>query len=158
MSEPKIILLAEDNPLDSEMTVTALRQHNVVNDIVAVRDGEEALDYLYRRGPYAQRIPGNPVLILLDIKMPKVDGLEVARQIKQDTAMQLIPVVMLTSSREESDLIRGYKLGINAYVVKPVEFSSFIEAVKQLSIFWTVHNELPLGLLRKSRGGAMDVL
>lgn len=148
MSEPKSILLAEDNPFDAEMTVTALRQHSVVNDIVTVSDGEEALDYLYTRGAFDGRATGNPVLILLDLKMPRVDGLEVLRQIKGDPKLKPIPVVMLTSSREESDLVRSYKLGINAYVVKPVEFSKFVEAVKQLSVFWTVHNELPLSLRR----------
>lgn len=153
MSEPKNILLAEDNPFDTEMTVTALRQHSLVNDIVPVCDGEQALDYLYARGAFAGRKTGNPVLILLDLKMPRVDGLEVARQIKEDPKLRSIPVVMLTSSREESDLVRGYKLGINAYVVKPVEFPKFVEAVKQLSIFWTVHNELPLEL-RRAGGGA----
>jgi Response regulators consisting of a CheY-like receiver domain and a winged-helix DNA-binding domain len=146
MSEPKSILLAEDNPLDSEMTVTALRAHSLVNEIVAVEDGEQALDYLFARGAFAGRKPGNPVLILLDLKMPRVDGLEVARRIKADAGLRSIPVVMLTSSREESDLVRGYQLGINAYVVKPVEFPKFIEAVRQLSIFWTVHNELPRAL------------
>jgi len=148
MSEPKSILLAEDNPLDAEMTVTALRQHSLVNDIVPVGDGEQALDYLYARGAFKGRTTGNPVLILLDLKMPRVDGLEVVRQIKEDPNLQPIPVVMLTSSREESDLVRSYKLGINAYVVKPVEFPKFVEAVKQLSVFWTVHNELPSSLRR----------
>lgn len=140
---PKSILLAEDNPLDVEMTVTALTEHNLTNKLVTVRDGEEALDYLYRRGAFANRTDGDPALVLLDIKMPRVDGLEVLRQIKSDDRLRSIPVVMLTSSREETDLVRSYKLGINAYVVKPVDFPAFIEAVKQLSIFWTVHNEVP---------------
>ena len=146
MTQPKSILLAEDNPLDREMTITALREHNVANDIAAVVDGEEALDYLHARGAFAQRAAGNPALVLLDIKMPRVDGLEVARQIKKDPALRSIPVVMLTSSREESDLIRSYDLGINGYVVKPMDFGAFMEAVRQLSVFWTVHNELPRAL------------
>ncbi len=143
MNQLKSILLAEDNPLDIEMTTSALGAHNLANDIVVVRNGEAALDYLYARGPFASRPPGNPALVLLDIKMPKVDGLEVLRDIKQNPALQSIPVVMLTSSREETDLARSYKLGINAYVVKPVDFAAFVEAVKQLGVFWTVHNELP---------------
>ena len=152
MIESKHILLAEDNPLDVEMTLSALNGHNLANEIVVVRNGEEALDYLHTRGRFVQRAPGLPALVLLDIKMPKVDGLEVLRCIKQDEKLQSIPVVMLTSSREETDLLRSYKLGTNAYVVKPVDFPAFIEAVKQLSIFWTVHNELPpsAGLAEKS--------
>jgi CheY-like chemotaxis protein len=143
MSDLKCILLAEDNPLDIEMTLTALNGHHLGNEIVVVRNGEAALDFLYARGAYASRTPGNPALVLLDIKMPKVDGLEVLRTIKQDPALRSIPAVMLTSSREESDLVRSYELGTNAYVVKPVDFAAFIDAVKQLGVFWTVHNELP---------------
>lgn len=143
MSELKKILLAEDNPLDIEMTLNALQSNHLGNEIEVVRNGEQALDYLYARGGFAGRSDGNPALVLLDIKMPLVDGLEVLRQIKQDERLQTIPVVMLTSSREESDLVRSYKLGINAYVVKPVDFPAFVDAVTQLSIFWTVHNELP---------------
>jgi CheY-like chemotaxis protein len=150
MSDAKCILLAEDNPLDIEMTITALQAHNVTNDIVVVRNGELALDYLYARGEFATRPKGNPALVLLDIKMPMVDGLDVLKIVKQDPNLQTIPVVMLTSSREEADLVRSYKLGINAYVVKPVDFPAFIEAVKQLSVFWTVHNELPPGLRQKA--------
>lgn len=145
MSETKKILLAEDNPLDIEMTLGALQAGHLANEIVVVRNGELALDYLYARRSYAGRTDGNPALVLLDIKMPLVDGLEVLRQIKADPKLQSVPVVMLTSSREESDLARSYRLGINAYVVKPVDFAAFIEAVKQLSVFWTVHNELPVG-------------
>ncbi|QYM78372.1 response regulator [Horticoccus luteus] len=143
MSKPKNILLAEDSPLDVEMTVTALSDHNLANTIVVVRDGAEALDYLYRRGAFAARTDGDPALVLLDIKMPRVDGLEVLRQIKGDDSLRTIPVVMLTSSREESDLARSYRLGINAYVVKPVDFPAFMDALKQVGVFWTVHNELP---------------
>lgn len=143
MSEPKKILLAEDNPLDIEMTLDALRSINLSNEIVVVRNGEQALDYLYARRTFAGRLGGDPALVLLDIKMPLVDGLEVLRCIKQDEKLRSIPVVMLTSSREESDVLHSYKHGINAYVVKPVDFGAFLEAVKQVGIFWTVHNELP---------------
>jgi CheY-like chemotaxis protein len=143
MSEPKFILLAEDSPQDVEMTLAAFSEHKLLNEIFVVNDGEEALDFLYRRGRYAQRKPGDPVLVLLDLKMPKVDGLEVLRTIKGDDDLRLIPVVMLTSSREEQDIVRSYRLGINAYVVKPVDFHAFIEAVRQLGTFWTIHNEPP---------------
>lgn len=125
------------------MTLAALSEHNLANEIFVVNDGEQALDYLYRRGRYANLPPGNPVLVLLDLKMPKVDGLEVLRTIKADDALRTTPVVMLTSSREEQDIVRSYRLGINAYVVKPVDFHSFIEAVKNLGTFWTLHNEPP---------------
>lgn len=145
MSKAKQILLAENNPLDIEMTLAALSDHKLANEIIVVRDGAEALDYLYARGAFAQRPAGNPALVLLDIKMPRVDGLEVLRAIKQDENLRTIPVVMLTSSREEPDLVKSYKLGSNAYVVKPVDFASFVEAVKQLGVFWTVHNEVPSG-------------
>lgn len=137
------ILLAEDNPHDAEMTLTALTASNLANNVTVVSDGAEALDYLYHRGRYLMRAPGNPVVILLDLKMPKVDGVEVLRIVKGDPQLSSIPVVMLTSSREEQDLARSYRLGINAYVVKPVDFSQFIDAVKQVGIFWTVHNEPP---------------
>ena len=143
MSTPKRILLAEDSPQDVEMTLAAFSEHNLSNQIDVVHDGEQALDYLYRRGPFAERPAGAPVLVLLDLKMPKVDGLEVLRQIKGDENLRTTPVVMLTSSREEQDIVSSYRLGINAYVVKPVDFHSFIEAVKQLGTFWTIHNEPP---------------
>lgn len=143
MAEPKRILLAEDSPQDVEMTLEALSEHRLSNEIVVVNDGEQALDYLFARGAFADRPPGNPVLVLLDLKMPKVDGLEVLREIKQDANLQTVPVVMLTSSREEQDIVHSYRLGINAYVVKPVDFHAFVEAVKQLGAFWTVHNEPP---------------
>jgi len=145
MAESRHILLAEDSPNDVEMTLAALSEHRLSNEFIVVHDGAEALDYLFVRGKYAGRPPGNPVLVLLDLKMPKVDGLEVLREIKQNPQMQMIPVVMLTSSREEQDVVRSYQLGINAYVVKPVDFHSFVEAVKQLGAFWTVHNEPPPG-------------
>jgi CheY-like chemotaxis protein len=137
------ILLAEDNNNDLELTLAALRSHRVANDVDVARDGAEALDYLYRRGQFANRTPGPLALVLLDLKMPKVDGLEVLRQIKSDPALRLTPVVMLTSSREEVDLLRSYQLGVNAYVVKPVDFGEFMSAVKQLGAFWAVLNERP---------------
>jgi CheY-like chemotaxis protein len=139
----RTILLAEDNENDMELTLAALRTNRLANDVVVVRDGAEALDYLYRRGRYADRAVEHPGLILLDLKMPKVDGLEVLRQIKGDPGLKTIPVVMLTSSREEHDLFQTYDLGVNAYVVKPVEFTSFMEAVSALGQFWAVINEAP---------------
>jgi CheY-like chemotaxis protein len=137
------ILLAEDNANDVELTLQALRGYRVVNDIIVVRDGVEALDYLYRRRRFVERSPENPGLMLLDLKMPKIDGLEVLRQVKGDTDLRTIPVVVLTSSREEQDLLRSYDLGVNAYVVKPVNFPDFMEAVKLLGGFWAVINEPP---------------
>ena len=145
MTELKRIVLAEDNPNDVELTLAALGEINLANEVVVVRDGAETLDYLYRRNAYAGRPPGNPAVLLLDLKMPKVDGLDVLRALKADEALKTIPVVMLTSSREEQDLIRSYKLGANAYVVKPVDFRSFIDAVRQLGAFWAVVNEPPPG-------------
>jgi CheY-like chemotaxis protein len=139
----RTILLAEDSANDVELTLAALQENRVANQVVVVRDGAEALDYLYRRHGFADRLPGHPALVLLDLKMPKVDGLEVLRQLKADPALKSIPVVMLTSSREESDLVRTYDLGVNAYVVKPVAFADFVEAVKTLGQFWGVVNELP---------------
>jgi CheY-like chemotaxis protein len=139
----RTILLAEDNENDVELTLAALRSNRVANDVIVVRDGAEALDYLYRRNSFADKGFEQPALILLDLKMPKIDGLEVLRQIKNDAALKTIPVVMLTSSREETDLFRTYDLGVNAYVVKPVEFTSFMEAVKVLGQFWAVINESP---------------
>jgi len=150
MSQLKRILLAEDNEHDVELTLNALAENRLANEVVVVRDGAEALDYLYRRGAYRLREEGNPVVLLLDLKMPKVDGLEVLRQLKQDDALRQMPVVMLTSSREESDLVESYRLGVNAYVVKPVEFSRFVEAVRELGVFWAVLNEAPPGSVRKS--------
>lgn len=150
MTELKRILLAEDNEHDVELTLNALAENRLGNEVVVVRDGAEALDYLYRRGAYRLREEGNPVVLLLDLKMPKVDGLQVLRQIKQDDALRQMPVVMLTSSREESDLVESYRLGVNAYVVKPVEFSRFVEAVRELGVFWAVINEAPPGSVRKS--------
>ena len=145
MTELKSILLAEDNPKDVELTLEALAEHHLANEVFVVQDGAEALDYLYRRGEYQDRSGGNPAVVLLDIKMPKVDGLEVLRIIKSDAALKAVPVVLLTSSREDRDLIEGYALGVNAYVVKPVNFSDFIESVKQLGVFWAIVNEPPNG-------------
>lgn len=145
MSDLKRILLAEDNPHDVELTLTALDEHHLANEVVVVNDGAEALDYLYRRGKFAMRNSNHPAVVLLDIKMPKVDGLEVLRTIKSDDRLKSIPVVMLTSSREEKDLVDSYKLGVNAYVVKPVDFQQFIVAVKELGAFWAIINEPPPG-------------
>jgi CheY-like chemotaxis protein len=137
------ILIAEDNDNDLELTLAALRTHRVANEIDTVRDGVEALDYLHCRGRYASRTSTALALVLLDLKMPKVDGLEVLKDIKADPRLRLTPVVMLTSSREEVDLVRSYELGVNAYVVKPVAFGEFMEAVRQLGAFWAVLNEAP---------------
>ena len=139
----KRILLAEDSDRDAELTLKALAQHNLVNEIERARDGAEALDYLYRRGQFNGRPNGNPTVMLLDLKMPKVDGLEVLRQIRSDPQLKLIPVVVMTSSREEQDVVRSYELGANAYVVKPVTFKEFVEAVKQVGVFWALVNEPP---------------
>jgi CheY-like chemotaxis protein len=141
--ELKRILLAEDNANDVELTLSALRENHIANEIVVVRDGAAALDYLYKRNSHANRPGSNPALLLLDLKMPKVDGIEVLRQVKADPALKMIPVVVLTSSREEEDLMRTYGLGVNAYVVKPVDFHEFVEAVKSLGGFWAVVNEAP---------------
>ena len=137
----KYILLAEDNPNDVELTLAALKEHNLSNPVVVVPDGAEALDFLYKRGKHAGRTQGDPTVILLDLKMPKVDGLEVLRTVKKDPALRLIPVVMLTSSREEADLTRSYESGANAYVVKPVDFDDFIKTVHDLGLFWALVNE-----------------
>jgi CheY-like chemotaxis protein len=143
MTELRHILLAEDNANDVELTLAALRTNHVLNKVVVTRDGAETLDYLWRRNAYADRSGGNPVLMLLDLKMPKVDGLEVLRQVKGSAQFKTIPIVVLTSSREEQDVVRSYDLGVNAYVVKPVDFHDFVEAVKLLGGFWAVVNEPP---------------
>jgi CheY-like chemotaxis protein len=145
----KRILLVEDSLSDIELTLTALEEQNLANEVVSVNDGEEALDYLYKRGRFKQRPDGNPACVLLDLKMPKVDGLEVLRQMKSDPDLKLIPVIMLTSSREERDLIESYKLGVNAYVVKPVDFHEFLDAIKNLGVFWAILNEPPPGSIEK---------
>jgi len=144
----KRILLVEDSVRDAELILDALEGNKLANEIVHVRDGAEALDYLYRRGAFKDRSDDQPALLLLDLKLPKVDGLEVLRQIKGDPALKMIPVVMMTSSRQEQDLIRSYELGVNAYVVKPLKFQDFVDAVKQVSGFWAVLNEVPERLSR----------
>lgn len=149
MGDLNRILLVEDNANDVELALTALAEHNIANEVVVTRDGSEALDYLYRRGAFANRKNGQPAVILLDLKMPKVDGLEVLRTVKSDPELQRIPVVMLTSSREETDLVKSYQLGANAYVVKPVDFPQFVAAVKELGAFWALLNEPPPGSLRR---------
>ncbi len=143
MSTLKRILLAEDDPQDVELTLDALSEYNLANEIVVARDGVEALDYVYRRGLFADRPAGNPAVILLDLKMPRLDGLQVLRQLKADESMRLIPIVILTSSREDHDLAKCYKLGVNAYVVKPVHFTEFVEAVRRIGVFWALINEPP---------------
>jgi CheY-like chemotaxis protein len=145
MVELRTILFAEDNPRDVELTLEALGDHNLANNVIVVRDGVETMEYLRREGKYKLRKPGNPAVLLLDIKMPRMDGIEVLRAIRKDSDLKMVPVVMLTSSREEQDLIKSYELGVNAYVVKPVDFKEFIEAVKQLGVFWAVINEVPPG-------------
>jgi CheY-like chemotaxis protein len=143
MNSLRPILLVEDNLNDIELTCAALKQNHVANDIIIARHGGEALDYLYRRANFERRTSGDPAVIFLDLKMPKVDGLQVLRQIKNDELLKMIPVVMLTSSREEADLVETYRLGVNAYVVKPVGFEQFTDAIRQLGMFWAVLNELP---------------
>jgi CheY-like chemotaxis protein len=141
--ELRKILLVEDNPNDVELTLEALSAHNLANAVEVARDGEEALDYLHRRGKFAARPAGNPAVVLLDLKLPKIDGHEVLRRIRADEALRLIPVVILTSSREDRDLVEGYRNGVNAYVVKPVDFHEFLDALKNLGMFWAVLNEPP---------------
>jgi len=143
MKELRTILLAEDNPNDVELTLTALSENNLANRVEVARDGVEVMEYLRYEGKYKQRKKINPAVILLDIKMPRMDGIEVLKLIRTDHELKMIPVVMLTSSREEPDLKRCYELGANAYVVKPVEFKEFMDAVKQLGVFWALINELP---------------
>jgi CheY-like chemotaxis protein len=143
MVEIRTILFAEDNPKDVELTLEALGDHNLANNVVVVRDGVETIDYLRCEGKYKLRKPGNPAVLLLDIKMPRMDGLEVLKIIRNDNKLKTLPVVILTSSHEEQDLIKSYELGVNAYVVKPVDFSEFINAVKQVGVFWAVINEVP---------------
>lgn len=150
-TELKRILLAEDNPKDVELTLAALDEHHLANEVVVVHDGSEALDYLYCRGRYAMRNGSHPAVVLLDLKMPKVDGLEVLKTVKGDEQLKVIPVVMLTSSREEQDLVKSYRLGANAYVVKPVDFQQFIQAVKELGAFWALINEPPTPSWRSTR-------
>jgi len=143
MHPNKRILLVEDDPKDIELTLAALAEHNLTNAVEVARDGVEALDYLYRRGSFARRPDGNPVVILLDLKMPRLDGVEVLREIKADKQLRLIPVVILSSSHESLDLEECYSLGVNAYVVKPVRFAEFIEAVREIAVFWVLINQPP---------------
>lgn len=151
MDPLKRILLVEDNDADVELTLEALKENNLANEVVVVRNGEDALDFLFRRGKFSDRPPDNPAVILLDLKMPKVDGLQVLKTLKSEERLKRIPVVMLTSSREESDTIQSYSLGVNAYVVKPVDFKEFLGAVKQLGVFWASVNEPPPGSTRTTK-------
>lgn len=143
MLDLNTILLAEDNPMDVELTLEALAEHNLANRVVVVSDGVEAMEYLRREGAYADRPPGDPAVLLLDLKMPRMDGLEVLKAVRSDPKLTTLPVVVLTSSREEQDLLEAYALGVNAYVVKPVGFAEFIDAVTKLGVFWALVNEQP---------------
>jgi CheY-like chemotaxis protein len=152
MNDLPRILLVEDSALDAELALQALASSHLANEVMHVRDGAEALDYLYRRGAFASVSGPLPAVVLLDLKMPRVNGMEVLRQIKGDDALKTIPVVVMTSSREDQDLVETYKLGVNAYVVKPVRFENFVEAVKQVGAFWAVLNEPPPICVRSSTG------
>ncbi|MDP2724349.1 MAG: response regulator [Bacteroidales bacterium] len=143
MIEIKTILLAEDNPLDRELTIEALYEHNLANQVISVKDGVETMEYLNCEGQFKNRAKGNPAVLLLDIKMPRMDGIEVLEAIRRNDKLKALPVVMLTASREEPDLKKCYELGVNAYVVKPVDFKEFMEAVKHIGIFWAMLNEQP---------------
>lgn len=139
----KTILLVEDNPDDEALTLRALQKNNILNDVAIVRDGAEALDYLFCQGSYATREPSSPAVILLDLKLPKIDGLEVLNRIRNDARTRLLPVVILTSSKEEQDVIKGYSFGANSYIRKPVDFAQFIEAIRQVGLYWLIMNEPP---------------
>ncbi len=145
------ILIVEDDPNDVELTLMALEEYNLANEVVVTRDGQETLDYLHRRGQYSTRSEGNPAVILLDLKLPKVDGLEVLQQVKSDERLKMVPVIVLTSSHQEKDVMRSYNLGVNAYVVKPVDFHEFVNAVKELGVFWAVINAPPPGSIQKAK-------
>ncbi|MET0311567.1 MAG: response regulator [Burkholderiaceae bacterium] len=147
----KPILLVEDDKRDLELTLVALERSQLANEVVITRDGAEALDYLFREGEHASRTEGNPAVILLDLKLPKVNGLEVLQKVRATSFLRSVPVVMLTSSQEESDVLRSYELGVNAYVVKPVEFKQFVAAIADLGVFWAVLNEPPPGSTKASR-------
>jgi CheY-like chemotaxis protein len=149
MSHLKRIVLVEDSPNDAELTLTALEESGLANEVVWVKDGQEALDYLYKQGSWTARPDGHPAVVLLDLKLPKVDGLQVLERVKKDGSLKSVPVVMLTSSREEIDVARSYGLGVNAYVVKPVDFEDFVQALRELGLFWAVVNEPPPGSIRK---------
>ena len=148
--ELRRVLLVEDSAKDVELTLEALGEHRFANEVIVARDGVEGWTYLTRTGAFASRQPGNPAVVLLDLKLPKMDGLEVLRAMRADPALRSIPVVMLTSSREERDVVESYKLGVNAYVVKPVAFTDFIDAVKNLGLFWAVLNQPPPGTVRRA--------
>lgn len=137
------ILLVDDSPRDTELALDALAQHHLANAVIAVRDGVEALEYLRRKGPFAGRTDGFPVVMLLDLKMPRMDGIEVLREVRKDPLLKMLPIVVLSSSREESDVVRSYELGVNAYIVKPVAFETFVEAMRVVGTFWGVFNEPP---------------
>jgi len=147
----KPILLVEDDARDLELTLVALERSQLANEVVVLRDGAQALAYLYREGEHAQRPEGNPAVILLDLKLPKVNGLEVLEAVRASAVLRSIPVVMLTSSQQEADVVRSYELGVNAYVVKPVEFHQFVQAIADLGVFWAVLNEPPPGSMRAAR-------
>ena len=151
MSELKRILLVEDSTHDVELTLAALEENRLANEVIVTRDGEEALDYLHRRGIFKLRSEGHPAVVLLDLKLPKIDGLEVLKRIKSDESLRAVPVVMLTSSREEQDLVRSYNLGVNAYVVKPVDFHEFVDSLKELGLFWAVINQPPPGSIPRQK-------
>jgi two-component system response regulator len=153
MDSLKRILLVEDSPRDTELILEALAANHLANEVVNVSDGAEALDYLYRRGQFAGRDAGQPAVVLLDLKMPKVDGMEVLRQVKGDPELKVIPVVVMTSSREQQDLLNSYQLGVNAYVVKPMKFTEFAEAMTRVGAFWAVLNEAPPGSVLRPMSG-----
>jgi two-component system response regulator len=139
------ILLVEDNPTDAELTMRALRKKNLANNLVWVKDGAEALEFVYCKGQYKDRAIGTPKIILLDLKLPKVDGIEVLRTLKSDARTRTVPVVMLTSSQEERDIIESYQLGVNSYIVKPVDFDKFLDMVAQVGLYWSLVNKVPQG-------------
>lgn len=149
MNELGRILLVEDDPKDIDLTLAALGEYKLANEVIVVRDGAEALDYLHTKGNYRSRARENPAVVLLDLKLPKVDGFEVLREIRSDERLKHIPVVVLTSSREDRDMVASYKLGVNAYVVKPVDFHEFVNAVKELGVFWAMINEPPPGSIAR---------
>ncbi len=153
MSVLKPILVVEDNPNDLELTINALEKSKLANEVIVARDGAEAADYLFRRNTYADRPVGNPAVVLLDLKLPKIDGLELLRMVRENEETGSTPIVLLTSSREERDVVNGYRLGVNAYVVKPVIFSDFVQAIQDLGVFWAVLNEPPPGSARVVRNG-----
>lgn len=153
MSVLKPILVVEDNPNDLELTINALEKSRLANEVIVARDGAEAADYLFRRNTYADRPVGNPAVVLLDLKLPKIDGLELLEMVRADDEIGRTPIVLLTSSREERDVVNGYRLGVNAYVVKPVIFSEFVQAIQDLGVFWAVLNEPPPGSARVVRNG-----